>query len=181
MFEKRSCFGIKKFKLAHLLAYPALHALCCKVTKSRCFIRHQIKMSLGEALHISWHFSLSFPTPLCVPDSLVPVQHLSRQTPPPPPLPPPPPPPPRPQRRSRRSFYLKTPSCLCTPAAQWAVSRRASNSLLQDKVTHSCTHTSSIFINPLSSILKQLIVPYSSYISYVEKRTSLNAAVYLNF
>ena len=51
------------YQPALYLAYPALHALCCKMTKSRCFIHHQIKMCLGEALHISWHFSSSPPPP----------------------------------------------------------------------------------------------------------------------
>lgn len=44
---------LKKFKPAPYLAYAALHALCCKVTKNRCFIHHQIEVCLGEALHIS--------------------------------------------------------------------------------------------------------------------------------
>lgn len=72
----------------------------------------------------------------CLLDSLLPLQLLCRLTPPPPPLPPPLPPPPPPRRRRRRSFYRKTPSCLCMPAAQWAVSQRASLSPPRDKVTH---------------------------------------------
>lgn len=86
---------------------------------------------INTMLHVSEQPLSSFS------DSLVPAQCLHRRT----PAHPHPPPPLLPPRQSRRSSYLKIPSCRCTPAAQWAV--RTSSSLLQDKVIH--THTPAVF------------------------------------
>lgn len=99
---------------------------------------------INTMLHVSEQPLSSFP------DSLVPAQCLPRRT-------PAPPHPRLPPRRSRRSFYLKIPSCLCTPAAQWAV--RTSSSLLQDKVTH--THTHAPAVSSLTLVCTHSLVTYS--------------------
>ena len=127
---------VKWLRLIQLqcISYP-----CMRWPRTCTLHTFRWKICVGETIHMSKPF-IFIPPPFCPPDSLFPVQPPRRRTPPPPPLHPPPPPLPPPQRQRRRSFYPKTPSCLCTPAAQWPASRRASSSLLQDKVTHTHTH-----------------------------------------